>query len=538
MPILSDTERVGTTVGGKYRLDRILGRGGAGTVFAGVHAWTQREVAVKLLHPEHARDRGVVDRFLKEARTAATLRHPNVVDVLDMGSDDDGSVYLVLELLNGESLAHSLARLGRLNARRTIEVLLPVMDALAEAHEIGIVHRDIKPENIVLSLDAKRQWIPKILDFGIAKVIASGNVQSTATGLVIGTPAYMPPEQVEGTLAVGPAADIWSMGVMLFECLSGQLPFHAESPTAMLVAVMTRNPPSLRDVAPDVPESIVRVVDRALRRDIAKRWPDMRAFAQALADALEPDEGKTTVRASLPYSPAEVGLASTTPAAPPTQRPVDAPALATRVDTPHDTQVATPFVGHDVRSPPRFEGWRRPVLFGGGALVLGFFVAMMMLSRVAVFDSGVVQVPPSDFAASPPPSVSTLPPADGPATSAAPSNVASGGVLGAAPPSWPATPPAPVVQPDSPTSTPPIAGNRQQPALVLVGEASLVPTRQPAATAPRRSRALRTPEQDSNSIRPAIVVRPSSRPAIGATPSARPPSAGPARGANGALILD
>ena len=288
MPILTEAERVGTTIAGKYRLDRIIGRGGVGTVFAGVHAWTGREVAVKMLHPQYAEDRSVVDRFLVEARASSTLRHPNVVDVLDMGKDDDGCVYMVLEYLQGESLSRRLERRKRLGAEETAAILLPIMDALVEAHDLDIVHRDIKPENIFLALDAKRRSVPKLLDFGIAKVLSVGSSRATATGMLIGTPAYMSPEQADGRGEVGPRSDIWSMGILFYECLSGSIPFPLEPITATLVAILTTTPAPLKTVAPEVPAALAAAVDRALARAPEQRWPNMQSFAAAVLAAVGP----------------------------------------------------------------------------------------------------------------------------------------------------------------------------------------------------------------------------------------------------------
>ncbi len=264
---------MGTTLAGKYRLDRIIGRGGVGTVFAGAHAWTGRDVAVKLLHGSHAQDRVTVERFLTEARAAAALRHPNVVEVLDMGMDDDGTAYMVLEYLEGESLARRLQRVRRLSPDEATSILLPVMDALADAHDAGIVHRDIKPENVFIALDPKRRPLPKLLDFGIAKMLASVSSHLTRAGSVVGTAGYMSPEQADGRSAIGPASDIWSMGVLFFECLTGAPPFAAESPTATLVAILTTSPPPLLRAAPNVPPQLAHAIDRALSRAPAGRCP-------------------------------------------------------------------------------------------------------------------------------------------------------------------------------------------------------------------------------------------------------------------------
>ncbi|MEM9073137.1 MAG: serine/threonine-protein kinase [Myxococcota bacterium] len=287
MPILTPEERVGTDLAEKYRIERILGKGGMGVVFQGRHLWTEREVALKILFHDYAQDDGIARRFLQEARTAAQIEHPNVVDVLDMGRDSSGTVFLVLEMLEGESLADRLEREEVLEVEETLELLLPVMDALSMAHEAGIVHRDLKPDNIFISRNAKGKRIPKLLDFGIAKVVKGDSNLSTQTGAVIGTPQYMAPEQVRALPDVGPAADVWSMGIVLYEAMSGRLPFESDTPTAVLAEILTEKPPSVGAMNPELPGPLVMTIDRALIEDRSIRFPTMRAFTQALLDAAD-----------------------------------------------------------------------------------------------------------------------------------------------------------------------------------------------------------------------------------------------------------
>jgi serine/threonine protein kinase len=281
MSTLSAEDRVGTVLADKYRIVRVIGRGGFGTVFEAVHTWTDRRIAVKILHPDLATDGTLVARFLQEAKAAARLKHPHVVDVLDMGRDrGDGTVYLVLELLEGEELADRLERRGRLSPAEVFETLVPVMDALALAHERGIIHRDLKPGNVFLHRDERGRVIPKLLDFGIAKT-AEGK-GTTKAGTVIGTPQYMAPEQAMADRAVGPPADVWSMGVMIWQALSGRLPFPGESAAQVLADLMLANAVPLRTVAPRVPAALADAVDRALLKDLDARYPHMRAFLDAL----------------------------------------------------------------------------------------------------------------------------------------------------------------------------------------------------------------------------------------------------------------
>jgi serine/threonine-protein kinase len=286
MPILRPEERIGAVLAGKYRIERVIGRGGMGVVLAGVHEWTGRPVAVKILAPDLSGEPSIVKRFLQEAKAAARMKHPNVVDVLDMGADEDESVYLVLELLEGESLGALVERSTKLDPKRALELTLPIVDALARAHELGIVHRDIKPDNVFLSVDAHGRVVPKLLDFGIAKVRDAGG-RGTTTGSILGTPYYMSPEQVRGAAELGPASDVWSMGVLLYEVLSGELPFWAETGTGVLASILTTEARKLAERAPDLPPAIAETVDRAMAREVAERFGDAGALARALVEAAD-----------------------------------------------------------------------------------------------------------------------------------------------------------------------------------------------------------------------------------------------------------
>jgi serine/threonine-protein kinase len=289
VPILTTSERIGTVLAQKYRLNRVLGEGGMGVVFEGQHEFTKRRVAVKLLHPHLSQNQAMVQRFLREARAAAALKHKNVVDVLDMGIETDGAVYLVLEFLVGEPLSELLRREKTLPPVECAKLLFPVMNALRVAHARGIVHRDLKPENVFLVRDDESGTIvPKLLDFGIAK-LDDGGTRATSTGQAIGTPAYMAPEQAMSAADVDARADIWSLGVMWFEALSGKLPYRAETPMQMIGLLLSRDPIELSAIAPDVPLPLARTIERALRRDRTQRWNSIDEFAEAL-QACFPEE--------------------------------------------------------------------------------------------------------------------------------------------------------------------------------------------------------------------------------------------------------
>ncbi|MFO0604030.1 MAG: serine/threonine-protein kinase [Polyangiales bacterium] len=268
-------------IAGKYRVLRVLGRGGMGVVYEAENTWTGRRVAVKVLADER-RDAEQVARFLQEARTTATLRHPAVVDVLDMGRDPDTQdLYLVQELLVGETLRARLDRDGALAPEEAVRVVRAVLEGLAAAHAAGVVHRDVKPSNVMLTEGGSR---PRLIDFGIAKAAAGdASAVETSTGQILGTPAYMAPEQLRGERSVDAQADVWSAGAVLYECLSGRAPFRADNYNLLVYAVLSGEARPLRDAAPDVPPGLAAVVDRALSADRARRY----ASAAAMLDALD-----------------------------------------------------------------------------------------------------------------------------------------------------------------------------------------------------------------------------------------------------------
>ena len=273
--------RAGHLIGGRYRIQSLLGRGGMGVVYGAIHELTQRRVALKLVDSEGADLPGLRDRFLSEARTAAAVRHPNVVDMLDMGMHG-GSPYLVMELLEGRPLDIVIKQKHPLSFEQILGWLFPIMGALVTLHEAGIVHRDIKPSNIFLSQSGRQPVVPKLLDFGLAR--GATDARLTRSGVVVGTPLYMAPEHAAGA-HVGPPADVWSMGVVLFESLSGAVPYTSTDRSVLAAQVLAGHVRPLRQARVDVPPAIAAAIDGALQRDLGTRHASMRAFAQALAVA-------------------------------------------------------------------------------------------------------------------------------------------------------------------------------------------------------------------------------------------------------------
>jgi len=278
----------GTIVAERYRLERKLGRGGMGTVFAATDLETDTPVAVKVLHGSLAEKPELLERFFQEARAAAALRDENVVEVLDTGLVGR-LAYIVLELLEGESLGARLTREGRLSPAETLRLLLPVVDVLVTAHDRKILHRDLKPENVFIARAADGSETVKLLDFGLAKLLDNA-VALTQQGAVLGTPGYMSPEQMRGVGELTAATDVWSLGVVLFRALAGELPFEVqENPAMMVMSILTRETPRLSTVAPDVPPRLAAAVDLALKHSPDTRHRDMRELREALLEAAEAD---------------------------------------------------------------------------------------------------------------------------------------------------------------------------------------------------------------------------------------------------------
>ncbi len=319
MSVAAKERTVGSMVAGKYRLVRVLGRGGMGVVYEAEHSMTRRRVAVKVLHPHHKESSDAAKRFINEAQAAGRIQHPNVVEVLDAGEDSDGSLYLVLELLSGQDLATQLMRMRRLEVAETIMIVAQVLQALVIAHRQGIIHRDIKPENIFLTRSVTGDRHVKILDFGISKAISGDQAFApsvTQTNTTVGTPHYMSPEQARGERTIDTRADLWAVGVVMFECLAGKVPFDGETYNDQIVRVITEPHEPLLEY--DVPEEISRIVDRALEKDKNRRYA---LAGQMLADIREfisrhPEYSSVPAQYLREPAPVRTPLPPTAPASP------------------------------------------------------------------------------------------------------------------------------------------------------------------------------------------------------------------------------
>jgi serine/threonine-protein kinase len=286
MPILTARERINTEIGGRYRAKRIIGEGAFGAVFAAEHMLTAREVALKILHPHLVQTEQIAQRFLLEAQTMAKIRHPGICQILDAGREPDGTIFLALELLEGETLEESLERRGKLPRAEALRIAIEVLDALAAAHAREIVHRDIKPANIYLNRESEGVYHAKLLDFGIAHVAPKGGNKLTDAGVVLGTPEYMPPEQARGK-SVGPVSDVWAVGVVLYEMLSGMVPWSGDSAASVLIAVANNPLTDIRELQPDTPVQLVQVINRALEKDPERRFHSAEEMRDAITAAAE-----------------------------------------------------------------------------------------------------------------------------------------------------------------------------------------------------------------------------------------------------------
>lgn len=270
----------GEVVGGRYELLGLLGEGGMGAVWAAQHQVTKKRVALKVLKEGFAKDESVHRRFLREARAASAVQHPNVVQIHDVLDDPIGPI-MVMDLLSGEDLCDRIHRDGQLTLEDTIEIMVPVISAVGSAHSAGIVHRDIKPENIFLVSDEAGAVSPRVLDFGIAKLHAQeGDAAQTRmltrTGAVMGTPFYMSPEQAYGEADINHQTDVWALGVVLYECLVGKRPFGGENFGQIFKSVTTSTPKPIGEVLPHLPPEVGNLITRMLEKERSQRSFDLR----------------------------------------------------------------------------------------------------------------------------------------------------------------------------------------------------------------------------------------------------------------------
>jgi eukaryotic-like serine/threonine-protein kinase len=303
----------GTVLAARYRLDAPLGEGGMGQVWSATHLLTGRAVAIKrlLLPLGAASQRDARARFLLEAQSACAVEHANVVQVFDFIDEDGATPFIVMELLTGETLAMRLARESVLSLEQTATLMLPLVSAVGTAHALGIIHRDLKPSNIFLCSGHEGKSTVKVLDFGIAKWLHSGRLESslrTQTGSTLGTPSYMSPEQATAERDVDHRTDVWSIGVILYECLSGARPVEGENAAQMVMRLLSSGIIPIEHLVPSLPEPLTRLIGRMLAREPARRLENLQELYRVLRGLTRdeaPSFGAPKVQAALQEAPAE-----------------------------------------------------------------------------------------------------------------------------------------------------------------------------------------------------------------------------------------
>src|SRR5262245_52606752 len=248
--------RIGTTIAGRYQIESLLGEGGMATVYAAHHRLVDRPCAVKVMNAQLAKNAVIRERFRREAKAAQKLAHPNIIEIFDQGELPDGSLFLVMEILEGETLADLVTR-GALHIERALPIAIQIARALARAHDLEVIHRDLKPENIFLARNDDGSDRVKLLDFGIARSMQDARL--TGAGEVFGTPQYMAPERIT-SIDSGPASDLYALGVILYEMLAGELPFDAPDIATFFLKHLKEPPPPLRAKGVDVPQALEKLV--------------------------------------------------------------------------------------------------------------------------------------------------------------------------------------------------------------------------------------------------------------------------------------
>jgi serine/threonine-protein kinase len=280
----------GTILLEKYRIDGLLGQGGMGSVFRGEHIRTGRKVAVKLLDERFLGNPSVVQRFGREARAASAIQHPGIVEVLDLDQTKEGIPFLVMELLPGYALSSRINQKTRLGLDETMDIMGQLLEALDAAHDHGVIHRDLKPDNIILTPRKRRSQMLKILDFGISQKSDESAANLTVAGTVLGTPHYMAPEQALGDSAIDRRADLYAAGIVMYECLTGDVPFDADNYNALIYVILNKEPTPPRDRGAGMGPALERALLRCLSKDKEARPSTASEMLQLLRDARNRDE--------------------------------------------------------------------------------------------------------------------------------------------------------------------------------------------------------------------------------------------------------
>ncbi len=298
---MSGSEIVGSTLSGRYLVTRKVGQGGMGAVYEATHTLIGKRVAVKVLLEKYAQREAIVKRLKQEAQLASSIGNEHIIDITDFGNTEDGRTFVVMEFLEGESLAECLSREPKLPEQRILRIAQQAASALAAAHAKGVVHRDIKPENIFL-LKRKEQDFVKVVDFGISKSLRASSeeeeVRLTQTGMVLGTPLYMSPEQARGDEDLDHRVDIWALGVIMYEAATARVPFSGNNYLSVISQVLNEDPKPVRETRPDVSEEFEAIVGRAMAKERGDRYASATEMLHDL-NALLDDPTHSTERAKI-----------------------------------------------------------------------------------------------------------------------------------------------------------------------------------------------------------------------------------------------
>jgi serine/threonine-protein kinase len=320
----------GDILAGKYRVERVLGVGGMGVVVAAHHIHLDERVALKFLLPAMLHHPEAMSRFAREARAAVKIKSEHVARVLDVGTLETGAPYMVMEYLDGQDLSTWVRRRGKLPVEQAVDFLIQACVAIAEAHGLGIVHRDIKPSNLFCVRGADGHWVIKVLDFGISKMTsfnASGAGIATRTSAIMGSPLYMSPEQMRSARDADARADIWALGIVLYELLTGSVPFTGETTAEIIVQIATQTPQPLRNHRPEIAEGLETVFRRCVAKDRERRYANVGELARALLPfAPRSSKGAVEKIAGIVRS---AGLSAAAPSVPPSPLAAETQAVPT-----------------------------------------------------------------------------------------------------------------------------------------------------------------------------------------------------------------
>ncbi|XYI01096.1 serine/threonine-protein kinase [Sorangium sp. So ce1128] len=501
---------LGTIFAKKYRIEHILGEGGMGIVLAATHLHLDQLVAIKLLRPEVADNAEIVGRFLREARACSRVRSEHVTQVFDVGTGDDGTPYMVMELLRGFDLAQLLRQRGPMPIASAVDCLLQTCEALAFAHAVGIVHRDLKPSNLFLATDADGNARVKVLDFGISKLQEDelggphrSQSSLTRTTSMLGSPLYMSPEQTRSSRNVDPRSDIWSLGVTAFELLTGHMPFNGETAGGVIAAILQDPAPPLRSLRPDAPEEIEWVIARCLEKDPRRRFGSIGELAPLLARFGTGGAHGALARIARVSPPAHTSTSVLPPGAP----PAGTSSASNHIEAP-SVQGATG--GSQGRTGARRGAQLLVWATAAFALVAagaGGAIAVLRSPRSAEPPSIAVPVDATSDGTRPaPPSETSAPPDIAPASADPAGEAGATAALSAAASAWP----SPSSSQSGPATAPPRA-TTVQPAETSNPTAAPRPAATPRPAAPRPAA---TPRPAAP--RPAATPKPAPKPDIGA----------------------